>query len=475
MGISGNTLTNNGVLKMSASGTGQSTLLLSFAVQTIGGNGEIILEQLDPGAEARMEVLAGDEITLGSNGVIRGAGTIRARLTNQGTVKADQNLEKLTIFDETWTNEGIIEARSRGIVVFDSAGVYQLGTPAGCLLAADGEIHFINNADISGELRSEALGRFVVPEGNARFYEVVIDPGTLVNVRGTTVRAGYGNTVTIAGSQLLNHGTILVNDQASAEASLFFSANTNLSGTGEIVLNDNGGAATAAIVTDPSVIVTHTAGHMIRGCGSVEGNMLNAGTIKADNPVGTLSIIPETLVENFGWIEIANGCVMEIFATSSFVNHAEGRIRADGDLYFFDANPDFNAGIISGTGTLLAPASVTNTNATFQPGSPIGTLQIQGNYTQSGTAVLEIEIAGANSAQVDKLVVLGSVTVGGTVAVNTTQGFLMSPGQTYEVLSATTLLPSLLHVLSSSTGDQLHRIHAGQQHCAHRSNAGRVA
>jgi autotransporter-associated beta strand protein len=90
----------------------------------------------------------------------------------------------------------------------------------------------------------------------------------------------------------------------------------------------------------------------------------------------------------------------------------------------------FPNAILGGSGVLAG--NVTN-NGSVQPGNSIGTLTINGNYTQnaSGELVIEINEAGAT----DLLDVTGTATLGGTLQVDPEPGLYLE-GTTYTFLTA---------------------------------------
>lgn len=78
-----------------------------------------------------------------------------------------------------------------------------------------------------------------------------------------------------------------------------------------------------------------------------------------------------------------------------------------------------NAGRLTGTGTIATSLGVLNTAGTVRPGdtAAIGTLTIEGAYTQAAGGILEIDL-GANTSA-DTLVIRGgTVALGGTLRVN---------------------------------------------------------
>ena len=69
-----------------------------------------------------------------------------------------------------------------------------------------------------------------------------------------------------------------------------------------------------------------------------------------------------------------------------------------------------NAGFFQGTGEVNG--NVLN-NGIVSPGASIGTLTINGNYTQSASGTLRIEVAGASPGQYDVLAINGRATLAG--------------------------------------------------------------
>ncbi|MBC8141060.1 MAG: autotransporter-associated beta strand repeat-containing protein [Armatimonadetes bacterium] len=88
---------------------------------------------------------------------------------------------------------------------------------------------------------------------------------------------------------------------------------------------------------------------------------------------------------------------------------------------------------LSGTGAV--PVSVSNTSGIVSPGNSAGTLTINGNYAQSGTGVLNIEIASLSSF--DVLAINGSATLGGTLNISFASGFPNAFPATFDFLTTT--------------------------------------
>jgi outer membrane autotransporter protein len=91
------------------------------------------------------------------------------------------------------------------------------------------------------------------------------------------------------------------------------------------------------------------------------------------------------------------------------------------------------AGLLGGRGTI--GGSVVNSGI-VSPGNPLGTLTINGNYTQNGGGTLRIEIAGAGAGQHDLLIVGGSANLGGTLQLVRLNNFQLQPGEQITFLNA---------------------------------------
>jgi hypothetical protein len=83
--------------------------------------------------------------------------------------------------------------------------------------------------------------------------------------------------------------------------------------------------------------------------------------------------------------------------------------------------PNSGGGVIKGTGTLQA--NLMN-SGTLAPGNSPGILTINGDYTQTSTGHLEIEVGGLTpGTQHDQVIVTGTATLGGTYEFPIINGF----------------------------------------------------
>jgi hypothetical protein len=129
---------------------------------------------------------------------------------------------------------------------------------------------------------------------------------------------------------------------------------------------------------------------------------------------------------NAGTVAIGNGAIVSV-GTADYTQSG-GSTTVDGTLVA--ANVNLDGGSLSGTGTIQA--NVVNA-ALIVPGDPFGTLTVQGNYTQTATGVLLIQIAGPN--QYGQLAVTGSATLAGTLQVSLLDNYVPTIGASFQILT----------------------------------------
>ncbi|MCU0858453.1 MAG: hypothetical protein MUC65_08645, partial [Pontiellaceae bacterium] len=176
-----------------------------------------------------------------------------------------------------------------------------------------------------------------------------------------------------------------------------FAGNQTLGGTGEIVLPDTSyGRIQMANVAETLV---HAADHTIRGAGSLfanSGNLDNYGRILA---TGTKSLIinPYTLFRNL-----------------------------EGSL-------------LGGTGTFEFPDGLTANAGIISPGLSVGTLTIKGNVSNAETAIHLFELGGAEISESDRLIVEGTLALGGELRLALVGSYIPEPEAEFTLLTATAL------------------------------------
>ena len=137
-----------------------------------------------------------------------------------------------------------------------------------------------------------------------------------------------------------------------------------------------------------------------------------------------------------------NGTRLDIAGPLDFV--ADGRtltINGGGRIDFNDSSDlpamgnVINNAQVGGSGRINA--SLTNqAGGTVLPGNSVGTLTIDGDFTQDAAATLGIELGGAVPGTFDRLVVGGNSALDGTLHLSLIDGFVPGAGDSFEILSA---------------------------------------
>lgn len=72
----------------------------------------------------------------------------------------------------------------------------------------------------------------------------------------------------------------------------------------------------------------------------------------------------------------------------------------------------------------------------FNPGTSVGLVEIDGDFTQIGEALVNIEIAGAAQNQADRIIITGDAALGGSLDIYMDAGFTPDWGDRWSILSA---------------------------------------
>ncbi len=90
-------------------------------------------------------------------------------------------------------------------------------------------------------------------------------------------------------------------------------------------------------------------------------------------------------------------------------------------------------GTISGIGDLRG--AVLNQGAFIDPGTPLGRIFVDGNFTQSANGTLVLEVGGAGPSQFDQLQISGTANLGGRLVVRTLNDFVPQAGDIFNPLT----------------------------------------
>ena len=237
--------------------------------------------------------------------------------------------------------------------------------------------------------------------------------GSATNSNGSvTVSSGtwaitHDIMVGISGTGTLNIGGSGVVSVGNGTGILTLASGTGSVGTLNLGTGGTAGTLNAAVVTSGSGTATvnfnHTGDYTFAPVlsGSLSVNKLGSGTT---NLTGSNTYTGPTTIQS--------GALL-----------VNGSITSDVTVW--------HGGLLGGGGTIFG--NVTN-QGVVSPGNSPGTLTINGNYTQTATGTLLMQLA--SPTVYDKLVVTGTATLGGTLQVSLLNGYTPKKGETFTYLTA---------------------------------------
>jgi fibronectin-binding autotransporter adhesin len=209
-----------------------------------------------------------------------------------------------------------------------------------------------------------------------------------------------------------------------------------------------GGVLTGTLVLDgilsfPGTVTTLNGNFQIGASGQITDGVSgpDAVTTLVGNGAGSTITVqnPMTLSQNFvnqGTIDIQGSGILAVSGGKTYTQQAGGvtRLSAAGSTLTLTGGMAITGGTLQGIGTV--DGDVTNSGGTVAPGNSPGTLTINGNFTQNGTGVYMEEIDGPAPGQFDKLQVIGTATLGGTLIIGSTNGYQAPDGQFFQIIDA---------------------------------------
>lgn len=200
-----------------------------------------------------------------------------------------------------------------------------------------------------------------------------------------TLLTTAGGTRQLIGKAIVNHNEILTQETIRVSQGGYI---------------ENRPGALFELLVDDNIII-ETGG----------GSFVNFGTLRKSGGIGTSEI--RTSFANYGLIDIQTATLR--FSTSLTTGPASE---------------------IRGSGILRVSGISFTSNGLVNPGSSPGRLTVTGNYAQSASGNLNIEIGGLTAGvESDQLQVSGSATLNGTLNVSLVNGYLPVQGQVFEIVT----------------------------------------
>lgn len=383
-------------LRGTVGGTSQANVAAGFT-----NFGSLILESTAANAGGATLVLAAGTLvnrgTLLVSDMLPGK-ALRGHLENRATMTVLRPLS-LQLGNGTFNNFSDLTVGPNGKITLAPAAVV---TQNAGTMTLDGPIELATEFSTAPDLFNFAGGNIIgaagvhltstsrlniaatAAEGAAKFVYRI--PG---NTGGGTIAGAIGKNMTVrlqgnsvtAANGLANAGTIvLTTEGANVSPALNVTAGA-LANTGTIIVEPtNTGAPINAVV-------------------------LNHGHITIKDTISLTRANASHV--NDSELEILASNTLTVTGNSTFRNAAPGTIGGSGTLTIA------NGSILAAVGSFIVNV---NNSGRFRPGDTLGVVDITGNYTQTATGRVEIEIAGFGAgAAFDKVHVSGVATLAGTL------------------------------------------------------------
>lgn len=435
---------NGGIFDVAADGLGMSTF--SSLATTV------------------LHVLPGGRLTRSAAG---SAGAIAA-IDNDGTV--DATAGRLVLVSASGVHDGVYNPTSPATVAF-TGGTYELSTTGrltgtGTVAFADGTVVVPPLSAAFPSAYNPAHTRF---EGGRLTLGSTGSTGDVVFTTSFPGRAGGAHldvlgstTMTVGGAfesgTTTLHGTTTIGlnnfpMRVNGNGTVNLAGAATVTSDGAFELSGNGtvnvaAGATLDIATSSfgagsggsGGAINVAAGGTLRRTTGTDGvlgvPLVNEGTVSLD--AGRLTLTNTTLTQTAGVLDVRAGAQLRLQATPSHaVNLAGGTLRGTGTIRGESIDP--------------GKATVSNTGGTVAPGASPGILTIEGDYTQGAAGTLQAEIAGVTAGSgYDRLVVAGTATLDGTLAIVNDPSFAPAAGNTFDILTATGTVSGTFATLSGA-------------------------
>jgi hypothetical protein len=428
---SGGAFTNSGTLdeenggKLSVAGGLTNTGKLSTNAANLGGAATTIT------VGGKLSNSSGATVTIGANNDTSDTATLGS-LANAGTVTVDTGASLTLSTAATDTNSGAIAVNGT------------LDIKAATTLSGAGSITLTNGA-ITGLSAGPTLTNASTIEGS----------GTLSNL-------GITNTGTLSANQaaplvilptaagLKNNGAILVSTgdtmqigTSAGGALTNFASNTLTGGTYTLGGTLQFGASGTTIATNAATITLSGAGQMLDfGNHNILAGLNNNAAAGAFTLASGASLT--TTGGNFtnaGSFTVGSGATFTVGGSAFNFTQTAGSTVVNGTLTATSLGTlSVNGGTLDGVGTLGYNVVDASTLTPGDSATVTGKLTVADTYTQSSAGALDIQIDGATvGTKYDQLNVTQGATLGGTLKISLGTGFTPTPGETFTILTASTL------------------------------------
>ena len=298
-------------------------------------------------------------------------------INGAGIVRADFILNGTATINGTLEIKYTLQSNSNGKLVGSGTVNWADGSISGTLTSEVSRFNW-SGGNLLGTLDIAANGKLTLPQSYVtRYVSGTLNNAGQVTQQNSSIRLVSSNTTS---GRINNSGTWTIRNSPQ-----FYS--------GEGI----GGSTVSLFVNSGTVVVTGN------GSNSIGAVLNNTGTIDVQS--GTLGI-------------------------NTFTQISGSTLLSGGSL---NGTLNLKGGILAGSGNA---GTINNSGGTIRPGdATTGTISIDGDYTQSGTGALELQLGGATPDKFDRLTVSGTATLGGNVNVAYVNGFVPAANDKFAVMT----------------------------------------
>jgi hypothetical protein len=461
-------LVNTGVISVSGDATAAATLRVAGAAGfgtagTLSGSANLNGGTIAFASGTISTILTGSQLQLfGASQITNGGGF------NSALAGLASNAGELSIADDTLAITGDFTNSNRIDIDNQFGGLGGSTLSVGGTLTNNGQL-FIGEGNLSASVSVTAAALV-----NTGLIDLAGASGTLTATLRVAGAAGFGTAGTLSGSANLNGGTIafasgtISTILTGSQLQLFGASqitngggfNSALAGlasnAGELSIADDSLTITGDFTNSNRIDIDNQFGGLGGSTLSVGGTLTNNGQlfIGEGNLSASVSVTAAALV-NTGLIDLAgasgtltatlrdSGTVVDsgnvdiaanaTLSAAGFTQSA-GAMQVDGMLSA--ASVTLTGGSLDGNGTIAGPLDIAGGEVFGgdQIGQP-GTLTVTGAYTQGAAGVMIADLAGIGAGQASAIDVTGGASLGGTLDINTVNGFALANGDTFTALT----------------------------------------
>ncbi len=296
---------------------------------------------------------------------------------------------------------------------------------------------FRNTAGVTTVLLS-VVNSAIVNDSTLRVQRGGTWNGTYTSGSGSTLKVesenGFLSTLTVA-SAFTNNGTLeLTTIGFLASSALTWSSGTLTNAAGASILLSPGTGGTRTLTGPLSNAGTLT----VNAATTLTGQLSNSGTMTVNAATTLAGSGADHVNAASGLIDLVAGnlTITQTGATPSFTNNGTVSIGAARTLTITGGGFVHAAGAtLRGNGTLNRTGTTFTNGGNISPGTSAGSLTISGHCPVDATGAINIELGGASPGTgYDRLTVTGTLTLNAPVHITLINGFVPTPGQTFQIV-----------------------------------------